>query len=101
MIPAQRDHLDTCRRAVKERNLLMHHFFREHDQDSMTTLGMQRMVDDADSVRQHFEDADRATTAMTHALFAEVGITQDVINSEFERLLAEARERDAEDHAPA
>lgn len=99
IIPAQPDLLDSCRRAVQERNRLMHHFFRDHDKDAMTTVGMQRMVDDADAVRLLFQEADRATTAITHGIFAKVGITEDVIRGEFERMLAEARERDEEDNA--
>jgi hypothetical protein len=38
-------HIDICEEAVKERNRLMHHFFRIHDRDFLTLAGKQRMVE--------------------------------------------------------
>jgi crotonobetainyl-CoA:carnitine CoA-transferase CaiB-like acyl-CoA transferase len=69
----------------------MHHYFRDHDQDAMTAAGMQRMVEDADATRRLFQEADAVTTEMTHAIFGKVGIGEERIAAEFERLLAEAR----------
>ena len=68
IIPSEADHLDACRLAVSERNRLMHRFFREHAQDFLTPSGMQRMVDDADSVRILLEGADAETDAMSARL---------------------------------
>lgn len=100
VLPQQRDLIERYREAVRERNRLMHHFFRDHNEDFMTTLGMQRMVDDADAIRDVLESADRVTTSIIEGILVEMGVPKDSIQAEFDRLLAEARERDDEDNAP-
>lgn len=93
-MPAEAALLETCRRAVKERNRLIHHFFCEHEMNFRTSIGMQRMVDDADRVRRLFREADRATTEILHAGFRKLGITQDEIWAEFDQLRQEAHDPD-------
>lgn len=95
----QPEFIELLVRAVKERNRLMHRFFREHDRDAMTTAGMQRMVEDADTTRRLFETADQAVTSVVHELLLGRGVGEDAISRQYDTLLAEARVSDGEGHA--
>jgi len=87
--------IELCRRAVKRRNWLTHHYFREHVLDSMTTEGRQRMVDTADDARRLFMRADAACEEVVNQLLAKAGVTEDQIEAEALRLLAEAGAADS------
>ena len=52
--------MDLWDRAVSERNRLMHRFFIEHAPDTLSEVGMQRALEDADQLRDLFIEADRA-----------------------------------------
>ncbi len=50
--------LSVCRRALDERNRLMHHYWREQITSMATPAGRQRMVDELDAARELFQQAD-------------------------------------------
>lgn len=87
---------DDWQNAVRERNRLAHHYFRDHAENFVTTEGMQRMVDDADGVRELFERADLVTTAITRALLADVGVTDAQIEEQYDMLIERARARESQ-----
>lgn len=72
--------LDLCRRAVEERNRIVHDFFREHAVDFRTVEGMQRMVEDADVTRVLIRKADTAATTAMFKFGKEVGITPEAVD---------------------
>lgn len=90
-------HIDACKFAVRERNRLIHNFFRDHDRDFMTADGMQRMLDDADEIRRLLTQADAVSAEMTRAIFAKLGVGPEQIQAEFDALLTDAQSADVED----
>ena len=90
------DDATLCHDAILARNRLVHHFFRVHTEDFMTTSGQQRMVDDADSIRDLLQRADAITERITVGTLQSVGVDPAIIDLEAERLRQAALERDSE-----
>lgn len=99
IFPSEENHLNACRLAVQERNRLMHRFFWDHAQDFLTPAGMQRMADDADSVRRLLELADVGTDAISARLLERVGVTPEVVQAEYDRIVAVAHGRQEDPRA--
>lgn len=78
--------IDLCRNAVSERNRLVHHFFRDHAEDFLAVRGRQRMVDDADEIRDLLLSADQACDRVLKRLLARAGITEAHIESQYQQL---------------
>ena len=68
------------RRALAERNRLVHHFIAEHSEDLYMPAGRRRMIDDLRSIIAVFRDADAAANAISTKMWAELGLTQELID---------------------
>jgi len=77
-------------RALRERNRLAHTFFAEHAQEFMSAGGRIRMIDELRAATEQFQAVDRAITALREPLSTRLGITKDVAQREFDRLVRAA-----------
>lgn len=79
--------LDLCRQAVAQRNRLIHHFFREHAEDFVTSDGQQLMIDDMANIGRLLEKADAACQRVTLKVGAPRGLTEEAIRREYHETL--------------
>jgi hypothetical protein len=82
------------RKALEERNRLVHRFIHEHDEDQYSTAGIMRMIDDLRSIMQVFREADAATNQLSGAIWKQFGLTQSVIDDHVRAQLARVVARD-------
>jgi hypothetical protein len=75
------------RDALRKRNWLVHHFFRERAAEFMSVAGRERMLREADECRALFHAADKALEAVVGPLREEAGITDEFLEREYQRLL--------------
>ncbi|HEY2197488.1 MAG TPA: hypothetical protein VGH69_07290 [Mycobacterium sp.] len=83
-------------RSVIERNRLAHRYFREHVEDSISAVGMQRMLDDADDARELFIRADTISERLCEQAIEQLGIPAHARDDIIEQLRAQVRGRDGE-----
>jgi len=78
--------LETCRKAVVERNRLIHRFFREHAENFMTSSGQQRMLDDLGDIADVIAQADKACHHMMMTIGEPHGFTAEVVSEHLEAM---------------
>ena len=78
---------DLLSSALKTRNWLCHHYFRERAEDFMTSSGKSGMIIELDDSCHLLIKADRALNALTRPLAAQFGITEAAIDAEVEAML--------------
>lgn len=83
-------------RSVNERNRLAHRYFRDHVEDSISAVGMQRMLDDADSARELFMRADSISERLCEQAIEQLGIPSHARADTIAELRAQVRERDGD-----
>lgn len=81
--------------ALGDRNYLFHRFFVEHDVDFGSSAGRRQMIDKLRAMTRRFQETDRCVDAIWIPLWQTLGLTQDVMEAEIERMRDEARRRDA------
>ena len=79
--------LETCRKAVVERNRLIHRFFREHAENFMTSSGQQRMLDDLGDIADVIAQADKACHHMMMTIGEPHGFTAEVVSEHLEAMM--------------
>jgi len=77
--------------ALKRRNRLAHHYFRDHAENFMSPEGRDLMLEDADAARLLFVEADEAATRVMFSIGEAWGMTPDAARAVFEEMEAEAR----------
>jgi len=82
------------RRALKERNRLVHDFFSGHDENVYSEAGRREMIEDLRSIIALFCDADEATNQITTRVWKELGLTEEMIRERWQELAARAAARD-------
>lgn len=82
--------LETCRRAVSERNRLIHHFFRDHAEDFISAAGQQIMINDLAEIALLLDAAETACSRVTLEVGKARGLTAELVNQEFNRLMERA-----------
>ncbi|WP_280303341.1 hypothetical protein [Nocardia abscessus] len=85
------DDLSLCRTAVRERNRLIHHFFRQHAENFMTSTGQQRMVDDLADISRLFEAADAACKRVMFRIGEACGLTTTAVAREYAEIIDRIR----------
>ncbi len=80
--------LDICQRAVDERNRLIHHFFRHHAENFMTSAGQQRMLDDLAGIARLLDEAGAACRRVFLEVGKAKGLTQKAIEREYQEALS-------------
>lgn len=78
-------------KALERRNFLAHHFFKERAVAFMGRQGREAMVEELLSYEDLFVRAEALISAMGDALRVHIGVPQEKVQREFERLAREAR----------
>ncbi len=81
------------REALKQRNWLVHSFFRERADEFMSFSGRTQMLLELDTCRACFEEADNRLNEVLRPLRTKVGITDEVIKHEYQRIVQSAKHR--------
>lgn len=81
---------DSLRVALKERNWLAHHYFRERASAFMTEVGRQSMLEELASSHQKLEHAEAALTVLVKPIRERYGVTDAKLAEHERRLLVAA-----------
>jgi hypothetical protein len=87
---------ELLRCAVAERNRLAHRFFRDHSEDALSVVGMQRMLDDADNARDLFGRADAVCERLCDEAMNQLGIPIQVRLDAANRIRTRVHDRDGD-----
>jgi hypothetical protein len=82
---------DVLVQALKKRNFLMHHFFRERAVHFMADAGRSQMIDELTEIADSLQIADKVVIAVYDSLARILGVTDDVLDREFDKLHAQAK----------
>jgi hypothetical protein len=77
--------------ALRKRNWLVHHFFRERAAEFMSSPGREQMISEVDGCRDLFQTADKRLEAVVVPLRGKAGLTDELFAREYERMQKEAR----------
>ncbi|MEB3263528.1 MAG: hypothetical protein VKJ66_04060 [Synechococcus sp.] len=77
--------------ALRKRNWLVHHFFRERASEFMSSPGREQMISEIDGCRDLFQSADKRLEAIVVPLRRKAGLTDELFAREYERMQKEAR----------
>jgi hypothetical protein len=81
--------------ALKYRNRLAHHFFREHDVDHMSPAGRKKMIDELIEIWTHIARVDQVMDEYWMSAWESHGITKEWIEKQMEAYVQEMRTHDA------
>jgi hypothetical protein len=73
--------------ALERRNFLTHHFFKERSIDFMSKAGRDRMITELIEMRECLQHADTVATVICRALQEVLGITDEIIEQAYQRLV--------------
>jgi hypothetical protein len=74
-------------RALERRNFLVHRFFKERAEDFVSGAGRDRMIAELIEVRECFRNADLAGSVICKGLQKVLGISDELIEKEFKRMV--------------
>ena len=92
--PVSEELKELLQQALRRRNWLVHHFFREHAAHFMAATGRAQMLSEIDECRALFELADRSLEATVRPLRHRAGISDELVARKHSQLLAEQRGKD-------
>ena len=78
-------------RALEKRNFLMHHFFRERAVQFMANGGRWQMIDELTEITNDLKFADTVIIAVYDNLRRVLGVTDEILDREYAKLMAEAK----------
>jgi len=81
--------------ALELRNILTHHFFREHAEDLVSEVGRREMMQELQLIASKFKRADAMLEAIYAPLWEKYGVTEDFVNAHLEELRVKAEQRDS------
>ena len=79
------------RDALQKRNSLVHDYFRERATKFMSSVGREQMLREVDEWRDLFDTADQHLEKVVAPLRTEAGITDEMVEREFQRNVNEAQ----------
>jgi hypothetical protein len=85
---------EQLKKALEDRNWLVHGYFRDRSDVFMSYAGREQMLQEIDDCRDRLVAADRRLEEITTPIRQRAGITDDVLEREYRRMLVESR-RDA------
>ena len=85
-IPTDLDEL--LKRALRKRNWLAHEFFRERATEFLTSTARDQMLTEVDECRDLFKAADEALENVVKPLRSAAGITDEILEREYEAMRA-------------
>jgi len=80
--------------AVDLRNHVTHHYFRERAEDFVSIAGQSEMKKEMQKFIARFKEADQLMTSLYQPLWNEYGVTEEYVDTQMEKLLSKAQERD-------
>ena len=80
--------------ALEARNYLAHHFFKEHAENFISNTGKHEMKKELQSIITKLNKADVLLTEIYTPLWVKYGITEEVIENDYNKLLKRAEARD-------
>lgn len=78
--------------ALSKRNWLVHDFFRERATRFVSAAGREQMLREADACRDLFQSADKRLETVVGPLREKAGITYDLLEREYQRILTERKD---------
>ena len=72
--------------ALKNRNFLAHRFFKKHAEDFFSEMGRDRMIAELIEIRECFQNADQISSLLCKALQKALGITDEMIEQQMEKM---------------
>jgi hypothetical protein len=82
----------TLNEALKKRNWLVHHYFWERAGHFMTNKGRQSMINELREIAEFLDRVDRDLTEIVLQWTERNGITQEILQREFEKLIQDAND---------
>lgn len=80
--------------ALELRNMLVHHYFREHAEDFVSEVGRKEMKKELQLIISKFKKADQLLDSIYLPLWKEYGVDEKFIEGELSQLAEEAKDRD-------
>jgi hypothetical protein len=74
---------------LPKRNYLMHHFFERNADKWFSDVGRRAMLDELRALAQAFQDGDRILVKIYEPLWHKLGVTEEVVRRELEKLKGE------------
>jgi hypothetical protein len=81
---------DVLNQALEKRNYLMHRFWRENIQLTLTTPGRDRLIDELNDIANSFTMADALVSSMYGAMAKMIGMTEEAFEAELHQFHKEA-----------
>ncbi|HEV3301559.1 MAG TPA: hypothetical protein VG055_18040 [Planctomycetaceae bacterium] len=81
--------------ALRERNELVHRFFEQNSENFIVESGRKAMIDRLRGVTDLFQRADRAASDLFWPISTAMGVTEEVVNRTFDRMIRDAQTREA------
>ena len=79
---------------LQKRNYLVHHFFSTNDRTLFSRHGRLQLINELREMTIHFQEIDKKLEVITLSLYKKIGITEDIIEQEIERMISEGKELD-------
>lgn len=80
--------------ALNRRNDLAHRFFARRSEDFISNAGRVEMIEELHQAAVLFEEVNAALTAIREPLSQKLGLSQDLVERELDRMVARAAARD-------
>ena len=80
--------------ALTNRNKLMHGFYERHATDLLSHTGREAMIRELESYGESFETADTVARSVSGAIGKSLGITDEYLQDELERMKKEATQNE-------
>jgi|SRR5581483_11069821 len=84
------DAIDRLERALRDRNRLTHHFFKENAEGFLSTNGRDEMLRILSELQRSFQIADAMIEAANRAMVKAIGVPDEVIQEELRQMYARA-----------
>jgi hypothetical protein len=81
---------DILKRALEKRNFLMHCFFEARVDNFMSRNGRDQMIEELTAIKTDLQYADKVISVAYGCLHRELGVTEEMIQQDFEKRQAEA-----------
>lgn len=80
--------------ALELRNILIHHYFREHAENLVSATGRQEIKEELQLIISKFKRADKILEGIYAPLWEKYGVTEEFISEHLEELRVQAENRD-------
>ena len=89
LIKLSEDEKEKLKKALSKRNWLAHEYFWERSVEVLSEPGRASMIEELQEAADYFDDLDEFFSAKTVELAEAIGVTQESVAKELERLLRE------------